>query len=75
MTKADLTLVPVEDLVEELTKRHSALIMCGTRFIDGGPACVYSTSKAVTFTESLGLCALLKEHILQKYYEANNSDE
>lgn len=74
-TKTDLSLVPVEDLVMEISARHSSIVIAGSRFIDQGPSAMYFYSKSPTFTESLGLCELLKQDIIDNYYEANNQND
>ena len=67
MDKVDLSLVPIEDLVEEIKKRHTAYVIATLRIETGNEPMVQTYWSEKSFIDCLGICSGLEEDIKQFY--------
>ena len=63
----DLSLVPLEDLIDEIEKRHVAYVLAVLRVDTGNEQIVNTYWKDNKFVDCLGICSALEEDLKQHY--------
>lgn len=63
----DLSLVPIEDLFEELKKRSDHAVMAVCSYQDGGTPIVHCFNSKKSWMHETGLAEILKNHVLNNF--------
>ncbi len=63
----DLSLVPVEELVEELRNRHEEFLAVGTRFVENNTFEAYTTHKCASLEDAIWLSKYMKKRIIKDF--------
>lgn len=63
----DLSLVPMEDLVEEIEKRHKAYVLATLRTEEGNKPLVQIWNSPDTFIECCSLCSIADDIIQREH--------
>lgn len=70
MEKVDLTLVPIDELVQEIMKRSEEVVIGYTLLEDPGPPFIFINYEARnSWLSAVGLCEYIKQHIFDKRKE------
>lgn len=70
MIKAELSLIPIEDLIAEIAGRCDVMVIGYLRTIDPYAPIFHIDSKSdKSFTNALGLCALIQADIIERIRE------
>ena len=67
MTKSDLSLIPTDDLIEEIRVRHTAYVLATLRTETGNEPVVRTYWSDNKFIDCLGICSALEEDLKSHY--------
>ena len=73
----DLSLVPLDDIIEEICKRHDTYVLATLRTEEGNQQVVKTYFTDGHFLDSVGMCSILDQEIkdFHMHYELDVEEE
>ena len=70
----DLSLIPLQDMIDEIEKRHKAYVLATLRHEEGNDEIVRTFWSDDKFIDCLGICSALEEDLKQHYMKPKEEE-